>query len=122
MNKNTQIKIATIAIAIITLTIIIALLWIVLNSINRTALQIYAITTTIAVPSTAWLFWWLGHTESRGYLKGIDGAITKMFHAVTITQQKPKPTPKSNQTPIPNQNYLPPITFKEDDSNKIINL
>lgn len=124
MTKKTKQTLTIGTIVIITLVLSISFLWLLFSTINRTGLQVYAIITTILLPLTAWLFWWLGSTESRGYLKGIDGAITKMFHAITInTNAKTnKPTNTQPTTPSLQQQYLPQIHIKSNDTNKIIDL
>lgn len=83
----------------------------------------WALIVTAMLPVTALLFWWLGHTEARGRLAGIDDAVDKVMKAALKTSQvRNRRSTTQPQRPDPGQwaptgqvEILEPRRLSQDD-------
>lgn len=81
MNKTLSRIYAWMAVCLVTLLLLAGVvwgLWSLMLMVPGNVARLWALLATIGMPFSAWLFWYLGHTEVRGLLSGFDQAVDKM--------------------------------------------
>ena len=81
MNKTLSRIYAWMAVCLVTLLLLAGAawgLWSLMLLVPGNVARLWALLATIGMPFSAWLFWYLGHTEVRGLLSGFDQAVDKM--------------------------------------------
>jgi len=74
------------AVILVSLTLLAGLgwgLWSLMLLVPGDIARLWALLATTGMPFSAWLFWYLGHTEVRGLLSGFDQAVDKMCMTIT---------------------------------------
>lgn len=76
-------KLTTILVTMCVTTGLLALAWYGMLHVPPNAARAWALTATLLLFPVGALFWFLGHTEARGRLAGIDLAVDKVMGTAT---------------------------------------
>ncbi len=69
----------TVAGGVVILAGVVALAWWGMGFVPANVVRLWALLATAALPLVGWFGYWLGGTESRGVMHGLDKGIDKIF-------------------------------------------